>query len=218
MPCPHKFLDDLNLGYVDYKIETLIVGTFNPEWPENNQAEWFYGRTHDQYGLRNNSFWDVLPRVFGDESLLDGTPQDWKSFCAKHGIALTDLICCINDAVQGNHQHEKWLGGYSDTVIAKNFKKFQFTDIKKIIEDNPTIKSVYLTRGLGDTFWRRLWGPIKRYCDDHGIECENLLTPSKNARFSMFSWNSNNPDNPFNMGNLNDYVFMKWQQVFNNQI
>lgn len=53
MPCNHKFQEDLNLERLDFKPTTLIVGTFNPEWPDGNQAQWFYGRTHDQNGNRN---------------------------------------------------------------------------------------------------------------------------------------------------------------------
>jgi len=48
MACNHKFIEYLNLENLDFEPTTLIVGTFNPEWPAGNQAEWFYGRTHNQ--------------------------------------------------------------------------------------------------------------------------------------------------------------------------
>ena len=41
MPCNHKFIEDLNLENLDFQPTTLIVGTFNPSWPENNQAQCF---------------------------------------------------------------------------------------------------------------------------------------------------------------------------------
>jgi len=45
MACYHKFIDDLYIDYAkDWKPEILIVGTFNPEWADNNSANWFYGR------------------------------------------------------------------------------------------------------------------------------------------------------------------------------
>jgi hypothetical protein len=79
MPCPHKFQKCLNLDKLDFAPETLIVGTFNPAWPEDNYAEWFYGRTG------NNYFWDVLAE--SSISLIMNlyeprglTHVDWKTF------------------------------------------------------------------------------------------------------------------------------------------
>lgn len=70
MPCQHKFLNDLDLSYVrelGYTPTTLIVGTFNPAWPEH-PAPWFYGRTHDAHGNPSNRFWHVLPELYGHRS------------------------------------------------------------------------------------------------------------------------------------------------------
>lgn len=74
MPCNHKFIEDLNLKNLNFKPTTLIVGTFNPEWPVGNTAEWFYGRI-------DNNFWDVLPRIYGNKSMRCSKPSDWKKFC-----------------------------------------------------------------------------------------------------------------------------------------
>ncbi len=43
MGCNHKFIDDLQLQYVDWKPKTLSIGTFNLEFLdcENNNAHWF---------------------------------------------------------------------------------------------------------------------------------------------------------------------------------
>jgi len=57
MACNHKFKKYLKLEKLDFIPETLIVGTFNPAWPAGNYAEWFYGRTS------NNYFWEVLPNL-----------------------------------------------------------------------------------------------------------------------------------------------------------
>ena len=53
--CPHKFHKDLQLDYVDWEVNTLFFGTFNPGCckEEDNEANWFYGRT------KNNSFPDL---------------------------------------------------------------------------------------------------------------------------------------------------------------
>lgn len=86
MPCNHKFRKHLLLQGLDFEPETLIVGSFNPEWPENNTAQWFYGRTENTY------LWDVLPRIYGEPSLMDSPVADWQDFCKRNKVAFTDLI------------------------------------------------------------------------------------------------------------------------------
>lgn len=210
MPCNHKFIEDLNLENLNFEPKTLIVGTFNPEWPNGNQAEWFYGRTHNQHGNVNNNFWDVLPKLYDEESLLNATPVEWKAFCKKHKIALTDLITSIDDADEHNLVHQNLLGGYADNVIANNFNEHTFTDIVGLLQNNPCIENVFLTRG-NDAFWNAQWNPISLYCNINDKCCKKLLTPSKNARFSMFAHNNQNPNDEYNMANLNDFILMKWQ-------
>ncbi len=212
MPCNHKFIEDLNLERLDFKPTTLIVGTFNPEWPEGNSAQWFYGRTHDIHGNQNNNFWDVLPRVYGEPTLINSAPIDCKRFCSRNYIALTDLITTINDADQGNQEHINWLGGYADNIIAEHFHDFVFTDIVDLLQNNPSINNVYITNGVNGAFWNALWNPVIQYCQDNNKRCTNLLTPSKNARFSMFAHNGNNPANQYTMANLNEYILMRWQE------
>ncbi|MBL0136235.1 MAG: hypothetical protein IPP79_20795 [Chitinophagaceae bacterium] len=95
--------------------KTLIVGTFNPEWPEGNYAEWFYGR------VDNNYFWDLLPRMFDDEGLRSQTHIQWKIYCRKKEVALTDLLSVILDAHPQNEEHRKILGEYTDTGLASKF-------------------------------------------------------------------------------------------------
>lgn len=212
MPCDHKFIDNLNLDHLNFEPTTLIVGTFNPEWPAGNNAEWFYGRTHDEYGNRNNNFWDVLPRFYNEPSLINATPADWKIFCSRNHIALTDLITTINDADQENPDHIALLRGFADNAIAVNFHDFIFTVVVNHLQNKPSVNNVCITNGVNGTFWNALWNPIQQYCQVNNIRCTKLLTPSKNARFSMFVHNRNNPNNQYNMANLNEYILMKWQQ------
>lgn len=217
MPCYHKFIEDLNLENLNFVPTTLIVGTFNPEWPANNYAEWFYGRTHDEHGNRNNNFWDVLPRLFENEpSLINSGPHQWKEFCSRKKIALTDLIRCIEDADPNDPNHVQYLGGYADDIIANNFHQHLFTDIIYLLQNKPSIKKVYITNGVNGVFWNNIWSPVEEYCLANHIVCGRLLTPSKNARFSMFAHNRRYPNNQFNMNNLNDYILMKWMEVWNN--
>ncbi|WP_207534897.1 hypothetical protein [Desertivirga arenae] len=212
MPCNHKFQADLILNRLSFIPTTLIIGTFNPSWPETNNASWFYGRTHDDHGNRNNSFWDVLPRLYGEPSLIDADTSDWKNFCIRNQIAITDLITSIIDADEGNELHAKFLGGYADNVIAEKFEHHLITDIIQILQNNQTLTNIYITNGVNGSFWTKIWRPIEKYCDLHGKRCNTLLTPSKNARFSMFSYNRDNMNSNFTMANLNDFILMKWQE------
>src|SRR4051812_31067835 len=116
MPCDHKFKEDLDIGYAkDWTPSTLIIGTFNPEWTDNNLADWFYGRTE------NNYFWSVLPQVYDQSSMLCKSKNDWQFFCKENKIAITDLIRSIRTA--NYEQHRKVISGFSDKAIEDNFKQ-----------------------------------------------------------------------------------------------
>jgi len=205
MPCRHKFQDYLNLDLIDFAPTTLIVGTFNPDWPEGNNAQWFYGRT------QNNYFWDILPGLYGLPSLINEHINQWKQFCHDHQIALTDLIRCICDANEQVEEHIRLLENYSDSNIANEFEDHSITDIILLLRAFDSITSVYLTRGANEPFWSNLWNPIADYCSNHGIHCRTLLTPSSYARFQLGPYNEEHPDNPLG---LNDYILMRWQAVW----
>lgn len=198
MPCLHKFAKDLHLGCIDFKPTTLIVGTFNPAWGNlGNTAEWFYGRT------RNNYFWEVLPKLYGEPSLRQGSPAEWKMFCRKYRVALTDLIAGIDDANSNNPAHVEFLKNYRDDLITRHFKCFTFVDIPNLLAKQPTITHVYLTRRISDPFWRRLWQPVEDYCQHRGIKSQTLLTSSGSARFQI----------PKGIKiSLGEFIFEQWQQ------
>ena len=179
MACNHKFQNELKLQGLDYVPTTLIVGTFNPEWPEGNYAEWFYGRTD------NNYFWDLLPRMFGDEGLRSRANTEWKSYCRNKNVALTDLLSVIEDADPLNEEHRKILGEYTDTGLATKFKQQVTNPIVTLLQANPGVSSVYLTTTNNSKFWQGLWAFVEEYCLQQEIWCRKLMTPSKGARFSM---------------------------------
>ncbi len=198
MTCVHKFSGDLTLENLHFQPTTLIVGTFNPGWDNlSNYAEWFYGRT------RNNYFWEVLPRLYGETSLRQATPSEWKTFCKKHRIALTDLISAIDDAYYDNAAHIEYLKNYRDDLITRHFKRFTLVNIPNLIAKQPTITQVYLTRSINDRFWQRLWQPVADYSQNHGIKTQTLLTPSGGARFQIPK-SANKP--------LSDFIFEQWRE------
>jgi len=204
MACDHKFSEYLNLTALQFKPTTLIVGTFNPLWPEGNAAEWFYGRT------RNNYFWDVLPRLFNPNLNLrmENTVQ-WKTFCTMNQVALTDLIYSIRDADEVNEEHQEILRTYQDTSIADYFQDFDFTDIVQLLIDHPTITNVYLTRQPGIELFDNRWQLVQEYCQANGLHVRNLLTPSASARFQIRDYRLANPNDPTPLKN---FIFQQWQQ------
>jgi hypothetical protein len=212
MPCTHKFADYLNLDHLDFEPTTLIVGTFNPSWDNiGNNANWFYGRTHDNNGNQNNNFWDVLPRIYNQPSLINGTPNDWKQFCSDHLIAITDIISNIEDANQNNPAHVNLMRGFADDEIASNFYDFEIVNLVRILRENPTIRNVYVTRGISESFWKnKLWS-LKKYCEAHNISLTSLITPSG---FAYLQQGKHNRLNPNNQLNLPDFILMRWQAVW----
>ncbi|TCZ65186.1 hypothetical protein [Flaviaesturariibacter aridisoli] len=207
MPCPHKFQCDLNLENLDFHPTELMIGTFSPSWPKGNRAEWFYGRTS------NNYFWDVLPRMFDPEtSLMKGTARHWKDFCKEKKVALTDMISCINDAEEG--KHDTVLKGYVDLDIATRFHDFDFTDISGILCRYTSIKNVYLTRQAGIQLFDEQWDKIRLFAQSHldrKVNFKMLLTPSKNARFHMDDYKETNPGDP---KPLRNFIYQSWQKVW----
>jgi len=212
MACFHKFYEDLFLQRLDFVPTTLIVGTFNPAWPEDNPAEWFYGRVPDHPADLDtgNHFWGVLPRIYGQASLkFAGAAPDWKGFCRQQGVAITDLIANILHANPGNRKHVEWLQTYSDKTIATRFANFEETPIVELLKMNPTITRVYLTRGLGAPLWRRLWRPVQAYCDQQGLHHGILLTPCDYCRYQQGKHNRRHPDAPLSR---EDFVLNEWRK------
>lgn len=209
MPCNHKFQSYLNLERLDFQPTTLIVGTFNPEWPVGNYAEWFYGRIDGDINDHNtgNHFWAVLPRLYGEPSLkFLGGENLWKQFCHDKKIAITDIIGSIADA---NQEHEHLLGSYSDDTIANNFYDFDLINIVRIIRNHPSISNIYITRSITETFWSNKLYSLKRYCVITGKTLKTLLTPSD---FSFREQGRYNRLNPGAHLNREDFILKRWRE------
>jgi hypothetical protein len=207
MACPHKFERFLNLERLDFEPITLIVGTFNPAWPEGNNAEWFYGRT------RNNYLWDVLPRMYNPNfNLRRETHVQWKQFCSANRIALTDVIHVINDADENNEEHQEIMRTYLDTSFADYFEDFTFTNLVALIEQHPTIQHVYLTRQEGVELFDEQWSLVEQFSENNpnrNLHFRKLLTPSASARFQLRPYKLANPND---RTPLRNFIFQSWQE------
>jgi hypothetical protein len=198
MACKHKFYDDLKLQYCNWNIDTLIIGTFNPEWPKKNHAEWFYGR-------KTNNFWYVLPKIYGENDLTCSTTESKKEFCCKYRIGITDLISCIKTA--DDMKHLNIISSFSDKAIQDNFKleNLELVNVLEIIKKNSTIKNVYLTRSATG-IWKKIWDPIRKHCIENNIKCEELITPSNYAFFQYkIKERGKHPS-------LEDFIYSRWKE------
>jgi hypothetical protein len=200
MPCNHKFYVDLQLQYVNWEPTTLFIGTFNPEWQicGNNNAEWFYGRTN------RNEFWCVLPRVFGQDSLLNENNRlTWIDFCRKNNIAITDILSCI-DADITNPAHVDMVCNFSDDKI----EDFCVTvnNIPAILDNFQSIRQICITRQTLTPFWNACFQSTSQYIALHperGINLIRLRSPSRGAIRGV-------------LGNFCQFVSARWiQQGFN---
>jgi hypothetical protein len=197
MACVHKFINDLQLQYVDWKPKTLFIGTFNPGWSEcqNNNANWFYGRT------QRNEFWCILPTIHGHLSLLGGDRVIWIDFCRKNGIAVTDILEEIVDANPMDNEHRQIICKFKDDAL-EDFE-VRINDIPRILENHKSIKQICITRQqpLPD-FWDDCFIPLFQYLDENPqrqIEVKYLRSPSRGARRGV-------------VGNFCDFIANRWVQ------
>lgn len=202
MSCKHKFYNDLDLSYVDYNPELLLVGTFNPAWPKANYAQWFYGRTDANY------FWDVLPRMFEGKSLLTENPSEWKAFCKRNKIAITDLIkevTCFNPL---QTEDKAILATYGDAQLLKYQEHFKYNSIAALKIKYPSIKHILFTRKL-DSNWKTVWASCG--INDR-TEINELFTPSRYSSYATSKWRKEQGyDKPMS---IPDFIIGNWKPVF----
>jgi hypothetical protein len=181
MSCPHRFLGlhITNSLFPDWEFDTLIIGTFNPEWKfsKGQNADYFYGRTSRNY------FWDVLPEVFGFDKLRNSNKDKWIKFLKKNKIGLTDLLLNIGDAVDSNTVHYNYLKTKADINIAKfSDLVWNTNNITSLIKQGK-IKSIYITNLSSPVKFEEQFNIIKSAAIDYNIIFERLVTPSFMCRF-----------------------------------
>ena len=140
MSCKHRFFDEL---IPTWKLQYLFIGTFNPEWSDNNSdAVYFYGR-------KRNNFWGILPNIFGGNSMKGCEDKvQMKAYIKNKNIGITDLISCVVNVDEGDLRDKDLLTkGFSDNVLNKLDLEFSTYQILELIEKNKdTLKGVYFTR------------------------------------------------------------------------
>jgi hypothetical protein len=80
----------------------------------------------------------------------------------------------------------------------------QLVQITEILKSYPSIKNIYLTRGATQGLWKQLWKPVKEYCKDNDLTCNELLTPSGYAFYQFTKEKRKNFDS------LSAFIVSKW--------
>ncbi|OXE98667.1 hypothetical protein BC749_10742 [Flavobacterium araucananum] len=194
MPCEHKFIEDLQLDYVNWKPKTLFIGTFNPSWLEcpNNNADWFYGRT------QRNDFWCILPRIHNEASLIAGNREIWIDFCRRNDIAITDILENLLDANQNDNDHREVICKFKDDKLV-NFDVI-INNIPKILEKHKSIKQICITRQHLPDFWKECFSDLFEYLNlNPQITLKYLRSPSRGARRGI-------------VGNFCEFISNRWSE------
>lgn len=166
MHITHKFINEK----IDLNIEILIVGTFNPN-VLGNDADFFYSRKN---GRSNeiNYLWKLLPLAFDESDLRGKSKTEKEKFMKDHKIGFTDLIEEIN--VEEGQENN-----YSDNYLNK--REIKWKDLISLIKNHNLIKEIYFTRKTfsGINKIESKVNEIKKYCEDHQIKFQLLITPSR---------------------------------------
>lgn len=156
----HRFLDH----QINPQTETLILGTFNPETP-NNEATFFYGR-------QRNHLWRLLPAAYGHDNLKGATVDQKLNLMRRYRIDFADLIAEI-EVDEGQEAN------YDDAYIDGRVK--QWNDIEYVIRGLPNLKRVGFTRKTltGIPHMKSRITGIGEYCALRNIVFQALITPSR---------------------------------------
>ena len=154
----HRFIDHK----IDPKTETLVVGTFNPDTPENT-ADFFYGR-------QRNFLWTLIPTCFGEESLKGKSKDEKLRFINKLKIDFIDLISEVDVEEVANYDDayiddkvSVWRNIVSELELLQNVKRIALT--RKTFTDIPNMR-VEIEK-------------IRLFCNQKNIVFEYLPTPAR---------------------------------------
>ena len=114
----HRFLTH----EINQDLETLIIGTFNPD-TEENQAEFFYGRSR-------NYLWRLLPTAYNEQDLKNADKKEKLDFIDRRKIDFIDLISIV-EVEEGEEAN------YYDGFIDGKVKKW-----RNIIDEIDRLKNI----------------------------------------------------------------------------
>lgn len=216
MPIQHKFLQkdfknrfqthNAILDVTPYKPEVMIIGTFNPDTPNANFADFFYGRNFLWTGFKNLFLHNavVLPKrrmhqIGQPPNILDPTLPEIFELCCKLKLTFSDLISevlhvnepqyqllhndnvLLDDQEYNLIQDERKENVYGlhqlDNLQPNSQVNWNTRNIIKYLCDNPQIRSIYFTR-RPTGIWANHWNQIVNDSCMSGRNLTNIFTPS----------------------------------------
>lgn len=213
MPVEHKFLNNNNwnngfwtenaiLKTDLYKPEILILGTFNPNTPNANFADFFYGRNYFWTAFKNlfieNGFQLLSRRMppYGQPALpLNPNLEEIFEICKKAKLSFADLICEVfvnHDNVEFLPNDNVVLNGNVYNLIQDNARnnilglaelnqinevEWNLNNILNYLIENPDIKYVYFTR-RPTNIWLEKWEELKDSINLQDRNFQIIYTPS----------------------------------------
>lgn len=211
MPVQHKFLnyDWMNGFFTEnailktdfYKPVVLIIGTNNPDTPNANFADFFYGRNYFWPAFKNlaNGNCELASRRMPPNGapLLPLNPTTLEIFelCKQFKFSFADLISNVlvnqnqidflpNDNIVVNGQEYNLINDNARNGIGGLAELNQLNEVEwntdRIIEylcENPQIKEVYFTR-QANGIWLEHWNQIKNSECGKGKLFKIIYTPS----------------------------------------
>lgn len=171
----HQFINQ-DFFFPLWKIDTLVLGTFNPQCGE--QTDYFYGR------CRNN-FWRSIEELYNLEYMFFQNNLKRKlEFMRENKFGCADVIKSIS---KSNVVMDKEIcgSGYSDQVLFNAQKctiTYQFTEIKEFLSNN-NIKRVINTWGKRNnpSHFKRNIDDLESFCNQMGVEFIRIC-PSPSGR------------------------------------
>lgn len=213
MSTAHKFLNknfgngfethNAILDVTPYKPEVLILGTFNPNTPKSNFADFYYGRNYFWPGFKNliNNNTNLLkstrmPRNGVPKAALNPTLPEILKLCAHFKLTFADLIIEVlnnnnpqytilpNDNVIFNNIEynliaDSKVGNVNGLEQLNNISQVSWNtaNIIKYLCDNPQIKQLYFTRSTTGV-WSIEWNKIINHKCMQTRRCVCIYTPS----------------------------------------
>lgn len=202
-PDPNFFTENGILKNSFYKPEVMIIGTFNPNTPHANFADFFYGRNYFWTGFKqlrypNHEFLAKRRMPPNGHPVLPLDPElsEVLDLCKNFKLTFSDLISQVlhigepvynflnNDNVIFNGQEYNLIqdnAGNGVLGLAQLHQAGQVEwntqNIINYLLDNPQIKFIYLTR-QPQGIWGQQWQTIANHEQLQNRTFMSIVTPS----------------------------------------
>jgi hypothetical protein len=191
------------LDIIPYKPEVMILGTFNPDTPNSNFADFLYGRNYLWAAFKNLFIHNAvvisnrrMPTNGTPPAILNPTLPEIINLCIQLKLTFSDLILevlhnnnpnfqplpndnIIFNGVEYNLIQDGQNGniGGLEQLKAINQVNWNTQNIIDYLCKNPQIKTIYFTR-RPTSIWAEQWNFIVNHKCIAGRFTTNIFTPS----------------------------------------